>query len=62
MFLPSSYMPFVSMSNGLKMHYPRKHTIVTKLSKIMYLFGGDKATDKNSREEKSPAQPHCHLH
>lgn len=39
MLLPSFYMFFVSMLNGLKMHYPSKHTIVTKLSKIVYLFG-----------------------
>ena len=39
MLLLSFHVPFVSMSNGLKMHYPSKYTIVTKLSKIVCLFG-----------------------
>lgn len=61
MFLLSLYTYFVFMSNALKTCYPSKHAIVTKITKIMCLFGGDKAVDGVCRKDKTPAQRHWHI-
>ena len=62
MFLLSLSTYFVFMSNGLKIRYPSKLAIVTKITKIMCLFGGDKAVDGVCRKDKTPARIHWHIH
>lgn len=58
MFLLNLY--FVFMSNDLKMCYPSKLTVVTKITKIPCLFMGDKAVPRVFRKGKT--RSHWHIH
>lgn len=60
MFLFNLY--FVLMSNDLKMCYPSKLTVVTKITKIPCLFRGDKAVARVFRKDQTSAQSHWHIH
>lgn len=53
MFLLNFCIYFVFTSNGLKMYYLTKHTIVTK---IVFIWG-----DRNCGKDKSPATGSCQV-